>query len=165
MRLGGVTGGVSVSPSTPRSTYRVSFDGLAGVSGQAVELVGAAGKVLYLRTVHLWKPSAAVRVKLLKQSVPSTGGTSSTPTPLPLDSANAAASGVVKLYTAAPTPGTLVANFLDDSPVTPGDALTEVTGEASTSQPITIREGESVALSIDASATLYGYLEWEEATA
>lgn len=45
---------------------------------------------------------------LIKRSTADTGGTSTTPTPIPYDSANAAASAVIKLYSAAPTVGTPV---------------------------------------------------------
>jgi hypothetical protein len=47
-------------------------------------------------------------LRLVKQSTASTGGTATTATNVPFDSANAAATAVFKGYTVAPTQGTIL---------------------------------------------------------
>lgn len=55
--------------------------------------------------------SGEVNLTLLKRSTANTAGTSATPTIVPMDSADAAATAVVRNYTANPTLGTLIGNI------------------------------------------------------
>lgn len=78
-----------------------------------VTLKGSASKIVRVVSARLLvqQTTAAVQtVNFLKRSTADTGGTSTTPTPVPLDSGDGAATAVVNLYTVLPTLGTLVGN-------------------------------------------------------
>lgn len=144
--------------------YRVTFSDLAGVSGVAVELVGAANKLITLRHIQISKPSVALEpYKLEKLSAASTGGTSTTPTPVPMRTSNAAASGVVKLYTVAPTKGALI-DQIHEIDIATGDVMNEGYGEGSTRSGAARLEAaaQTLVILIAATSTLNGYIEWEE---
>lgn len=75
---------------------------------------GSASKTVKILKVFVSYSAAAFTINhfyLIKQSTAGSGGTSSTITACPLDSTNAAASAVVKDYTANRTAGTTVANI------------------------------------------------------
>lgn len=158
--------GLSAASALP-STYRSSFNGLAaGGAGQFLELRNPAASGIVLRVTLQWlvKPSVTILWRVIKQSSLSTGGTSSTPTPVPLDSNNAAATGVIRLYTAAPTAGTAVGDVLDATGTTAGDHVIDEPGGTGLAQPIVVRAGESIAWSTDAAFTADGNIEWTEET-
>lgn len=74
-----------------------------------VTLIGSATKTVYVtrvRLVGLATTKGVLAMQLLKRSTANTGGTKTTPTPVPYDSQNAAASAVVNQYSANPTVGT-----------------------------------------------------------
>ncbi len=76
------------------------------------QLIGSATKTMRLTRVLIsFTEATAVavyNVKLVKTSAAATGGTASTETVLPMDSADAAGTGVAKFFTVTPTAGTLV---------------------------------------------------------
>lgn len=144
-------------------------------------ITGSASKTIYIhkitvtgnRTAH-----AQDLVVLLKRSTANAGGTSTTRTAVPYDSANAAATATVRAYTANPTLGTLVgaiqANRVSFPVQTPTNAqgnggaavpwIWEYTKDA---QPITLR-GTSEVLAINlngvtiAGGSLQFNIEWSE---
>lgn len=161
-------GSTPVTPSTLPLTYRVAFDGIvfASAGGQFLEISNpvASGRVLRATFQMFCKPSVNVQFKIRKQSAASTGGVATTPTPVPLDSTNAATVGVVKLYTTAPTNGASPGN-LYDAPVWPGDTFVDPPNASQSpySQLVTIRAGESVGWQSDVAFTADGVLEFTEA--
>lgn len=89
-----------------RTTYMVALASFAGPIGTFLELLGHTNLVRVLEVVI--QPSATCVVTVNKRSAASTGGTSASPTVVPVDSSNAAAGGAVKTFTADPTEGALV---------------------------------------------------------
>ena len=142
-------------------TYRVAFSDLAAVSGVMVEINGAVNKKITVVHIQIAKPSTALTpFTLEKLSAASTGGTSTTPTKVPLRTGFAAADAIVKLYTAAPTKGTLI-DQIQEIDVGTGDILDE--------PPEGIRSiveleaaAETLALVGTVTTTLNGYIEWQE---
>ena len=143
------------------ATYRVDFGALAGVSGQIVEVIGSATTTVRIIQIAIWKPSANVNVTFRKQSAASTGGTSTSPTPVRMNTADAAATGVVKLYTAAPTQGTLV-GLLVTLNMTPGDTYIDEPGARGGESIVLNGVAQTFALTIDATATIRGFVEFTE---
>lgn len=97
-----------------KPTYAASFTGLdVGViiGSPIAELIGSATrKVRLLKMVISGTADTAfdLDLQLIKESSPSTGGTSTTATAVPLDSEFSPATAVFKGYTVSPTPGTPV---------------------------------------------------------
>jgi hypothetical protein len=90
-------------------------------------ITGSATHTVYVTRIELSTTQTAAGVNnwfMIKRSTANTGGTSATPTLVPLDSNNPAATAVVRSYTANPTTlGTSVGNVrvtkvLSDSPTT-----------------------------------------------
>lgn len=74
-------------------------------------ITGAANKVVKVYAFQLQMAATAATVvnwSFIKRSTANTGGTSTNPAGVPIDSTNAAATAAVTLYTAVPTPGTSV---------------------------------------------------------
>ena len=158
-----VTGTVTTRESDGLETYRVVFNGLTNPIGTAVAIIGAANKTLRVTQVQIAKPSVAQEpLRIRKYSTAITSGTFSTPTPVPLDSNNAVAAGVVNLYTEIPTNGTLI-GALFDADVAAGDIIYETFGEQQNAQPVVLR-GVAEYLSIETAATgtFAGFVEWTE---
>lgn len=104
---------VTVS-STSKATYAATISALS-VAASATDiftLTGSATKTVRVTRllVSASQTSAAnVLLQLLKRSSANTGGTSTTPTAVPYDSADSAATATVRAYTANPSSlGTLV---------------------------------------------------------
>lgn len=147
--------------SSLKATYRVDFGALAGVAGNIVEIIGSATRTVRLNYVFVPKPTAQITLIGRKQSTASGAAASTTPTPVPLDSTDAAATAVVTLYTAAPALGTLVGAVFSMVMGT-SDAFREAFGQGAVQQVVLRGVAESFALNIDAGATVRGYLEWTE---
>lgn len=110
----GSYGEVQLAPS-----YKTSYRAVTGFftpvasTTDATILQGSASKTVRITNVWLVTNAyvSAMSVFLIKRSTANSGGTSTTATSVPLDSANAAASvSGVKLYTANPTTGTSIGN-------------------------------------------------------
>jgi len=74
-----------------------------------LSLIGVTGKKVQLRWLQIGGTAAAARsqpVALIRRSTLNTSGTSSSPTPVPIDSADGAAGATLKLWSANPTLGT-----------------------------------------------------------
>jgi hypothetical protein len=116
----------STTPGSPASdimttqapNFQVYSVGVAGLVPAAAAtdifcVTGSATKTVNIQQFQISgiaTAAAAVDVVVVKRSTANTGGTSTTPTIVPLDSANAAVTAVVNAYTANPTTGTLVGN-------------------------------------------------------
>lgn len=153
---------VDSNPSTGSKEFIVVFKGLAAPGGQFFEVLGASGVVGRIVEIYFFKPSVGVEFKVLKQSVVSTGGTTTSNAAVPNDSADTAGL-TYKTYTAAPTAGTLVGAVIDVKSVTAGDILGFTFGDIG-DKPLVIRNTESVAFSTDIAATVYGYCKVREST-
>src|SRR5258708_526007 len=93
--------------------YRLGAIGatLAATPTDFITLAGAAGVVVRVKSIKLNGVATAngnMPVQLIRRSAVDTGGTSTTPTLVKMDTNDAAASAVLTLYTANPTVGTAV---------------------------------------------------------
>jgi hypothetical protein len=137
----------------------------------------ASGKVVRVTKLQFLVTLAtagAYNLHLVKRSAISTGGTAVTQTSTPSDSTNAAAVGVVKLYTAAPTAGTTVGivrhnrawGFATTLTATQplGDFIWEFGNGPE--QAVVLRAGEALSLQSPAAfgtaPTITGSVEWSE---
>jgi hypothetical protein len=94
-----------------KASYSCSVTAAAGVVGDTLVITGSATKTVRVTRISFSGTATAaedVDVTVIKRSTADTGGTGTAQTIAPHDSANAAATAVVTLYTAAPTPGTSV---------------------------------------------------------
>ena len=121
-------GTVNVAPSTAPSTYAASTNGLvlAASATDVFTITGSASKTIRVTKVMfnaIQTTAAQVGVVLLRRSTANTGGTSTAPTAVNYDTANAAATATVAAYTANPTTtGTLVGNLYVQRVFVPGAA-------------------------------------------
>lgn len=150
-------GGVAPAPSSA-TTYYVNFAFAAAGSGNALEIVWASTVVRVLE-IFFTKPSAQVTAVIRKQSAASTGGTAVAQTIVPANSANAAGSGfaTVNAYTVVPTAGTLVGNIYS-MVVGTSDTFDFYPIHDIAQPPMLISAGQSLAINVDAAATLRGML-------
>ena len=89
-----------------KATYRLAFKDLAALGGIAVSLRGNATNLVRVTKVQISKPSVAqAPLRMVKTSTAAHGGTFTNPTPIPVDSLDAAALSVVRLYTVLPANG------------------------------------------------------------
>ncbi len=103
---GATTGHQAVGQTDGKVTYRLAFKDLAALGGLAVRLAGNDTTVTRVTKVQIAKPSVAqAPLRMVKTSTAAHGGTYTAPTPIPLDSADAAASSALRLYTALPADG------------------------------------------------------------
>jgi len=97
-----------------KTTYSATIVGLA-IAAAATDIftiIGSATTTVRIRRVAfsgLATAASATPVVLIKRSVADTLGTSTAPVAVPHDSTNAAATAVVRAYTANPTLGTTIA--------------------------------------------------------
>lgn len=153
------TSNVSVQPRA--TTYRATFN-VTAVAGQAVVISGSASKTVYIKEIFFTKPSGAVILTGVKQSTATTGGTSTAVTAVPLDSANAAATASTLQYTAAPTPGTSVGEVFRDSVATTDRVLYQFATDVDGQRLVLRGTAQQLALTLDAGASVRGYIEWLE---
>lgn len=98
------------------ATYRASGTAYAAYATPTdlIVISGSASKTVLVTGISIQIQSTAAALQTLyyvKRSTANTGGTATAQTALPLDSADATATAVVSLYTAAPTTGTPVGNY------------------------------------------------------
>lgn len=165
------------------ATYAVTGTGYTAYATPTDMLVikGSASKTIAIlaMTLRVNTTTAGLQtVFWIKRSAADTGGTLTNPTPIPYDSANAAATAVVELYTAAPTLGAAVGTIAYHSAATavltgaPGLFLmtnNALQGNAITlTQPITLRGvAEELAINWNGAALPGGFtaqydIEWIE---
>ena len=103
--------------STMKSTYSASVGFVPAASATDIcTISGSATKNVRVRRVTLTGVGDAVQNRAIafnKRSTANSGGTSTTPTVVPYDSAFSAGTAVVRAYTANPTTGTLVGMVAD----------------------------------------------------
>jgi hypothetical protein len=161
-----------------KTTYRASFTGLSPVSSatDVITISGNATKIVRPRRIELSgvaTSAAVVDAQLLIRSTANSGGTSSTPTVVALDSSDPAGTAVVTTYTANPTTlGTLVGQIgsiklpLAASPGTP--PLVAVDFGTRNCRPVTLRGAAQLlcvnfnAETVGAGGSLNGMVEWTE---
>lgn len=162
--VGALAGGlIGVQLNAPvKNTYRYNLAGVATIIGQTIEIVGSGSKTVNIITVFLSKPSVQVNVTVTRQTVKSTVGAKTNPTPTPMATSAGAATATVNLYTVAPVAGTSAGIVFQDQ-VSPADRIADEPGSR-TGQPCVVSGvAESVAISFDAVATINGgYIEWTE---
>lgn len=141
------------TPSNPsfRPTYRASVVGLvtAASATDIVAISGSATKTVQITRAECNGTSATGAVTsditAIKRSTANTGGTSTTPTAVPMDSSSAAATAVVRAYTVNPTVGTPVGTVASakiplPAPTTAGDlSRVALANYAPPAQPVTLR--------------------------
>lgn len=96
-----------------RSTYSAAITGLvtAATATDFFTITGSATRVIKVSRIFMQTNSSggnSFNILLAKRSTVNTGGTSTTPTAVAMDSTNPTATAVVRAYTANPTLGTLV---------------------------------------------------------
>jgi hypothetical protein len=109
------TGSMFVNPEGQKATYAASIVGLvpAAAATDIVCITGSATKTVRVQNFHISgiaTAATAANIVVLKRSTANSGGTSTAPTRVALDSVQAAATATVLAYTANNTPGTLVGN-------------------------------------------------------
>lgn len=152
-------------------TYRATFADLNAVIGVAVRIAGATGMVVRVKTVHIDVPIAnQTPLIIAKYSTAPTDGTATSPQSVPLDSNSDAARATVRIYTAAPTAGTLVGEVFEDdilildNDAYRGDRVHEEFGKGDGGEALTLRSAtETVGIVLMANCNpLNGYIEWTE---
>ncbi len=93
--------------------YRAGQIGLVPVASctDLVTITGSASGVVRVKSIKLGgvaTSAGSIRVELIKRSTAGTGGTSTAPVAVPLDSASPAAGAILAAYTANPTVGTII---------------------------------------------------------
>lgn len=102
--------------NSEKQTYRAStiipLVAAVTVNVPIFNIIGSATKTITVKRITVSGMTLTAvgyfTINVEKLSTASTGGTSTTPAAVPLDSTNAPATAVVRAYTAAPTKGTLV---------------------------------------------------------
>lgn len=94
------------------ATYEAAFAVVGAASGDVVEIIGSATTIVLVLEVDIMEPSTQRLFTFVKRSTAATGGTSANATLVPLDSTDAAATAVVKNYSADPTEGAAVGTIL-----------------------------------------------------
>ena len=105
-------GSVSIIPSPP-VTYTASITGLATgtLAGDILTITGSATKTVYVTRIDIdgiQTTASQILILMIKRSTADTGGTSTSPNKVPLDSLSAAATATVLAYTVNPTLGTAI---------------------------------------------------------
>ena len=144
-----------------QKTFVFTFNVVAA-AGTAVEILGPTSGSSEILEVYITKPSAATTITINKRSAASTGGTQGTaPTIVPHDATFAAATSVVRVFTADPTEGTLVGEMFRDAMGT-GDRVAFSTGD-SIGAPITLNaDTQVVTIETSAAVTLVGRVVFTE---
>lgn len=110
----GAPGVTVVNTEGTKATYSLAGAvSLAATPSDVVILNGSVSKTIRVTRVEVSIGATAAGfadVVLIKRSAANTSGSSTTPTPVPNDANDAAASAVVTVYTGNPTPGAAVGN-------------------------------------------------------
>jgi len=109
------------NPPFQRPTFSAAAVGIAIPQTGAMDAVciaGSATKTVRIKRITISGIDATAQtatVNLVLRSAASTGGTSTSPSVVPLDSSNAAGTAVVKAYTVASTPGAAIGTVRSQS--------------------------------------------------
>jgi hypothetical protein len=163
-------GGEAIYPAGP--VYSASAVGIVGATGatDTFTITGSASKNVRIHNIVVTgtQASSAVRdILLIKRSTANTGGTSTTPTVISLDSNSAAGTAVVRAYTVNPTLGTTVGTVRVRRIGVPTTAAVSLDmAEFQFTVPLTLR-GTAQVLSVNfnnpgVAITFSAYVEWSE---
>lgn len=143
---------VSATAGALQPTYSISATSYAAYATPTDMLcvTGSATRVVRIISMTLQGSATAatkVTISYVKRSTANTGGTSSSLTPVPLDSTNAAPTATNALYSVAPTTGTalgfvnMIDNIFTTSTQTPGatSTLNTSTMLSDFRQPVVLR--------------------------
>ena len=170
----GNVGIVSIAPTT----YVVSIAGLAPatLATDIVTITGSASKTIAITRIDIdgvQTTASQIMLFFIRRSTADTGGTSTSPTAVPLSSLSTAATATVLAYTANPAVGTVVGTVVSNRLFIPGAATTSdaqglsVAYGALSQQPLYLR-GTSQVLAVNLNGvTVTGGLinvniEWTE---
>lgn len=163
--------------TSPKTTYRAAAISLTAAASPTdiFTIIGSATKtvkILRLAVSLFSSNNINFAGYLIKRSTPDTGGTSTICVNVPLDSANAAGTAVVRAYTVNPTLGTLVGNVSNvrlwsSGSNTNASPITIFDFAIPTAQPLTLRGvSEQLALNFNsntvAGSTIELWVEWTE---
>lgn len=163
-------GGEAIYPAGP--VYSASAVGIVGANPatDVFTITGSATKAVRIHNIVLTGTLVAALVRdilLIKRSTANTAGTSTTLAGIPLDSNSAAATAVVRAYTANPTLGNTVGTVrVRRIGVPTTGAATIDVAEFAFTVPLTLR-GTSQVLAVSFnnvanSVTFSAYVEWSE---
>lgn len=156
-------------------TYSASFTNIAPalLATDILQIAGAAGKTIYISKIIITgtqTTAGVVNLQLIKRSTLNSGGTSATLTNVPHDGNDAAASAVVRTYSANPTTGTAIGAlrsekfYLGTATLQP-QSITWTFGNG-TKYPILRSATDGICLSLVgmtvAGGSISGYIEWME---
>lgn len=119
------------------SSYWTAFAVIGAASGDVVEIIGSASATVQVLAITISKPSASVVFTIVKRSTAATGGASANATLVPLDSGNAAATAIIKNYTADPTEGAAVGTIYRQTLATSDVVTVDIAN--SNGQPVVLR--------------------------
>lgn len=173
-----VDGTVNTSPGFSTSaTYSAGIANLvtAATATDFFTITGSATKIIKITALGFSAIGTAgqnVSISLIKRSTANTVGTSTSPASIPLDSTSAAATAVVRAYTANPTLGTTVGTIRSmklfvSGVVTAGSSGVEIDFAGSSAQPPTLH-GTSEVLALNlvgvtvTGASVNAWVEWVE---
>lgn len=177
--LGG-SGGLKVESVLAKDpTYSASITGLLSVATATdiFTIRGSASKTVNVLKIMISATRSTTGfndILLVKRSTANTGGTSTNPTAVPHDSADAAATAVVDAYTANPTVGTLVGQmksqkaFLNTAAGSGAGSVIQMQDGVGNGEPIAVLRGvaQSVSINLNGVTITSGnfniYVEWTE---
>ena len=145
-----------------RRSYSFNIGSIAMPADVGVEILGSASQTVRVKRLTL-QASVDTVLTIKKNSTAHTGGTSSSPTSVPNDSANAAGTAVVKLYTVAQTGGGTLVGAVGTYKLLADQVYAIEFGEHQDNQEVVLRgaaEGLVGVLSI--AATVRGSVELTE---
>ena len=157
-----VDGTVTSTPiGSVRAAYTATFSVIAQI-GTFLEINGPSSGKTEIIEIFVAKPTSAAQISMNARSTLTTGGTPATRTATPHDSADSAATSVVRQFTADPTEGTLVGEVRAPVQVGTTETMTWTWGE-SIAKPLVLRPGtEVLTIETNAAATIKGHIMWTE---
>ena len=102
-----------LSPGVQPITYCTAFSLVCPV-GHSIEILPGTTKDINILQIWIDNPTISASITIAKQSIADTGGTSSNATLVPMVTADGAATATIKMYTVAPSAGTLIGNLFYD---------------------------------------------------
>lgn len=148
----------------------------AASATDVITIQGSASKIVRIKRIRLQAVHSAnlsVQASFIKRSAADTGGTSTSPTAVPHDSSDAAASAVVKAYTVNPSgvgaaigtvDGALLSANTVATPTIAADRLDAHYGENGSREIVLRGVAEFLAINLNATtvSAVYAYIEWTE---
>jgi len=148
---------VTVTGALP--TYSAAFS-FAAVSGDAVVIFGSVLRNIRIQEIVIAKPSVPETVLIVQRSTADSGGTSTVATNGLVDPDDPITSTIVRVYTAAPTGGTS-AGTIARAVVGTSDVMV-FSFKDWPKQPTLRNTTDCLAVNVDATGTLPGWIVWTE---